>query len=169
MTPPLGTFAILGDHDRIYGTSTITGAFRDAGLTVLCNEVARVDFEEDEISIIGVTPDAASLPGLIREVPVESPRIVLAHDPAAFALLPRETSCLMLCGHTHGGQIRLPLLWPLVNMSDAPLAWTYGHVVEGECHLYVTSGLGVSLFPLRLGVPPEVVLIKVQGAQRLGE
>ena len=73
------------------------------------------------------------------------------------------TADLMLCGHTHGGQIQLPLLGPLVNMSDAPLRWTYGHVVEGDCHLYVTSGLGTSVLPLRLGIPPEVVIVEVDG------
>jgi predicted MPP superfamily phosphohydrolase len=164
--PPLGSFAILGDHDELYGASAIAGALQDAGLTVLRNQAADIAFDGQEITIVGVTPDAAELPKLIRKARAGHPTIVLAHDPAAFALLPRETSCLMLCGHTHGGQIRVPLLGPLVNMSDAPLAWTYGHVVEGECHLYVTSGLGVSLFPLRLGVPPEVVLIRVQGPQR---
>ena len=162
--PPLGSFSILGDHDELYGALAIAGALRDAGLTVLFNEAAHVHFNEHEVTVVGVSPDAARLPDLIRQACVGHPIIVLAHDPAAFALIPRETSCLILCGHTHGGQIRLPLLGPLVNMSDAPLAWSYGHVVEGDCHLYVTSGLGVSLIPVRLGIPPEIVLVEVQGA-----
>jgi len=161
---PLGGFSILGDHDELYGGPAIAGALRDAGLTALRDEVARVVFDGHEITIVGVSPDASRLPDLIRQARVGNPMIVLAHDPAAFAQLPREASCLMLCGHTPGGQIRFPLLGPLVNMSDAPLAWTYGHVVEGDNHLYVTSGLGVSLIPLRLGIPPEIVLIEVQGA-----
>jgi uncharacterized protein len=164
--PPLGSFAILGDHDEIYGGASIAHALRDAGLTVLLDEAARITFEGNEITILGVTPDRARSPELIRDARMGLPRIILAHDPAAFALLPSDAADLMLCGHTHGGQIQLPLLGPLVNMSDAPLAWTYGHVVKGDCHLYVTSGLGTSLIPLRLGIPPEIVLIEVHGVIR---
>jgi predicted MPP superfamily phosphohydrolase len=59
----------------------------------------------------------------------------------------------MLCGHTHGGQIQLPFVGALVNMSDAPLRWTYGHIAEDGRNLYVTSGLGVSGLPFRIGIP----------------
>ena len=92
---------------------------------------------------------------------------MLAHDPAAFALVPEGITCLMLCGHTHGGQIRIPLLGPIINMSDAPLRWTYGHVVIDNRHLYVTSGIGTSLLPFRIGVPPEIALIELDGAEAL--
>jgi uncharacterized protein len=163
--PPLCSFAIVGDHDEIYGAHAIAGALRAAGLTVLLNEIVRIIFEGCEIAILGVTPDAARLPELIGQARIGIPRIVLAHDPAAFALLPKEAGHLMFCGHTHGGQIQLPFVGPLINMSDAPLRWTYGHVVEGDCHLYVTSGLGTSVLPLRLGIPPEVVLVEVDGPQ----
>jgi len=159
--PPLGAFAIIGDHDELYGAHAIAGALREAGLTVLLNELARVTFEGHEITIIGVTPDGTRLAELTGQVQFG---IVLAHDPAAFAVLPKDAGFLMLCGHTHGGQIQVPVLGPLINMSDAPLTWTYGHVVEGNCHLYVTSGLGTSVIPLRLGIPPEIVLIEVHGA-----
>ncbi len=161
--PPLGSFAILGDHDELYGAPAVACALRGAGLSVLLNETARIVFEGHEITIVGVTPDAAGLPELLRQAPNGIPRIVLAHDPVAFALLPKNKGDLMLCGHTHGGQVQLPMLGPLVNMSEAPLTWTCGHVVDGDCHLYVTSGLGTSLLPLRLRIPPEVVLIEVHG------
>lgn len=164
--PPLGSFAVLGDHDELYGAAVIARALQDAGLTVLLDDAAPVVFEGQEITILGVTPQATRLPDLLRQAGTGRPIIVLAHDPAAFALLPRNAAAVMLCGHTHGGQIRLPLLGPLVNMSDAPLRWTYGHVVDEPCHLYVTSGLGTSLIPLRLGIPPEVALIEVDGVSQ---
>jgi len=59
------------------------------------------------------------------------------------------------------GQIRLPFIGPLVNMSDAPLHWTYGHIAEDGHNLYVTSGVGTSLLPVRIGIPPEIALIEV--------
>jgi predicted MPP superfamily phosphohydrolase len=67
----------------------------------------------------------------------------------------------MLCGHTHGGQVKLPFVGPLVNMSDAPLAWTYGHVTEAGRNLYVTSGVGVSGLPIRIGIPLEIALLEL--------
>jgi predicted MPP superfamily phosphohydrolase len=63
----------------------------------------------------------------------------------------------MLAGHTHGGQIRLPGIGAVVNASAAPLRWTYGWVNEGGRRMYVTSGLGTSGLPIRLGIPPEYV------------
>ena len=131
--------------------------------TVLLDEAASITFEGQEITLLGVTPGATRLSELIRQAPTGIPSIVLAHDPAAFALLSEDATALMLCGHTHGGQIQLPWLGPVTNMSDAPLKWTYGHVVKGDCYLYVTSGIGTSLIPLRLGIPPEVVLLEVRG------
>jgi uncharacterized protein len=166
--PPLGSFAILGDHDETYGAGMITRALREAGITVLVNETVSVGFDADEVSITGVTPDAARLRDLIIPSQGNALRLVLAHDPAAFALLPQDAACLMLCGHTHGGQIRIPLLGPLMNLSDAPLRWTYGHIVDGKRHLYVTSGIGTSLVPLRIAVPPELALIEVDGAELVG-
>ena len=161
--PPLGAFGVLGDHDELFGAPAIVRALRDAGLTVLRDEGASITFEGQEITLLGVTPGAARLSELTRQAPPGLPKIVLAHDPAAFALVPDDAVSLMLCGHTHGGQIQLPWLGPVVNMSDAPLKWTYGHVVKGNCHLYVTSGIGTSLAPLRLGISPEVVLLEVRG------
>ena len=163
LTPPLGSFAVLGDHDELYGAAEIAGALRDAGLTVLRDEIARIDLGGQEIAIVGTAPAATRLPELMARVRAGIPTIVLAHDPAAFARLPETACCLMLSGHTHGGQICLPLLGPVVNMSDAPLRWTYGRVVAGDSHLYVTSGLGTSVIPLRVGIPPEIVLIDLDG------
>ena len=160
LKPPLGSFAILGDHDELFGADRVARALRGAGLTVLTNEVRPISFEGVGMYLVGLTPDARALPHLLNSLPPDAPAIVLAHDPAAFARLPRGPY-LMLCGHTHGGQIQLPGLGPLVNMSDAPLRWTYGHVAEAGRHLYVTSGLGTSGIPLRLGIPPEIALIEV--------
>ena len=129
------------------------------------NETVSVAFDECEVSITGVTPDGVKVVELMTAAPASAFRIVLAHDPAAFALLPDDAACLMLSGHTHGGQIRFPLLGPLINMSDAPLKWTYGHIVDRKRHLYVTSGIGTSLLPLRIAVPPELALIEVNGAE----
>ncbi len=97
---------------------------------------------------------------LLAALQPERPAIVLAHDPEWFAFVPAGPH-LTLSGHTHGGQVRLPLVGALRNASRAPLRWSYGLVVEQGRHLYVTGGLGTSLIPLRIGMPPEYAVIDV--------
>jgi predicted MPP superfamily phosphohydrolase len=160
-----GRFAILGNHDYIYGKLAVTDAFRDAGIVVLDHGRQAFTYEEHSIDVIGV-PDAhvqwpeakGLLPGLSRE----KSAIVLTHDPARFAEVPAGPF-LTLAGHTHGGQIKLPGIGVLLNASRAPMRWTHGLVIEDGRHMIVTAGLGTSGFPLRIGVPPEFAIIDVNG------
>ncbi|HZC54661.1 MAG TPA: metallophosphoesterase, partial [Xanthobacteraceae bacterium] len=64
---------------------------------------------------------------------------------------------LTLAGHTHGGQIRVPLIWPQFVPSRYGARFAYGHVVEDTRHLIVSGGLGTSVIPARFGVPPEIL------------
>jgi predicted MPP superfamily phosphohydrolase len=70
-----------------------------------------------------------------------------------------ERVALTLAGHTHGGQIRLPLIWPAFVPSKYGARYAYGHIVEDGKHMIVSGGLGTSFIPARLGVPPEVVQV----------
>ena len=106
-----------------------------------------------------VRPQAKAL---LASLAPDRPTIVLAHDPVWFKDVP-SGPFLTLAGHTHGGQIKLPGLGVLTNASRAPLRWSHGLVVEGGRHLIVTAGLGTGGIPLRIGVPPEFVLIEVTG------
>jgi predicted MPP superfamily phosphohydrolase len=74
-----------------------------------------------------------------------------------------ERISLTLAGHTHGGQIRLFGFSPMVP-SRYGNRFAYGHVVERSRHMIVSGGLGCSFAPVRLGVPPEIVLVKVSAA-----
>jgi predicted MPP superfamily phosphohydrolase len=93
---------------------------------------------------------------------VSRPAIVLVHDPACFADLAKGPH-MMLAGHTHGGQICVPGIGPLINMSRAPLRHSFGLIEEDGRRMYVTSGIGTSGLPIRIGVPPEIVLLHVTG------
>jgi hypothetical protein len=83
--------------------------------------------------------------------------------PDIFVQVPDRVA-LTLCGHTHGGQIRVPLLWPHFVPSRYGTRFAYGHVVERNRHMIVSGGLGTSFVPVRLGVPPEIVSIELRGA-----
>jgi predicted MPP superfamily phosphohydrolase len=160
---PLGRFAVLGNHDYTYGADGVAAALREHGITVLDDERRTLDVAGTSVDLIGL-PDARVVRprGRTLLAALDKPTLVLAHDPAWFADLAPGPH-LMLAGHTHGGQFRFPLIGPLVNMSRAPLRWSHGLIEEGGRRLYVTSGLGTSGVPLRIGVPPEFVIIDVNG------
>src|SRR5262249_1503882 len=75
---------------------------------------------------------------------------------------------LTLAGHTHGGQIRIPLLWPTFVPSRYGARFAYGHIVESGRHMIVSGGLGTSTLPVRLGMPPEIGHIDIDGGPAAG-
>jgi predicted MPP superfamily phosphohydrolase len=102
------------------------------------------------------------LDGTLAKVTDSAPVILLAHEPDVFPRVPKRVA-LTLSGHTHGGQVRLLGYSPLVP-SRYGNRYAYGHCVEGGRHLVVTGGLGCSILPVRLGVPPEIVMVDVAAA-----
>src|SRR5262245_35552220 len=127
---PCGRYAILGNHDVTYGAEDVASAFRAQGIAVLEDASTRAFFENHQFIITGI-PDAHSRRSaphaLLASLAADMPTIVLAHDPVWFARV-RSPLHVMLAGHTHGGQVRLPLVGAITNASKAPLRWTYGHV-----------------------------------------
>ena len=93
-----------------------------------------------------------------RKFKTDDPVLLLVHEPDIFPHVPARVA-LTLAGHTHGGQIRLPLIWPYFVPSKYGARFAYGHIVEDDRHLIVSGGLGTSIIPARLGVPPEIVHI----------
>jgi predicted MPP superfamily phosphohydrolase len=161
---PLGRFAVLGNHDDTYGLDAVAAALQDHGITVLNDEQRVLRHQGHEIALAGL-PDARKLrpAGRALLTRLTRPTIVLAHDPFWFAHVPAGPH-LTLAGHTHGGQVRLPWIGAVTNASRAPLRWSLGHIVEEGRQLYVTSGIGTSGIPLRIGSPPEFVVIDVRAA-----
>jgi hypothetical protein len=88
-----------------------------------------------------------------------APILLLAHEPDIFATVPARVA-LTLCGHTHGGQVRILGYSPLVP-SHYGNRYAYGHVVEAGRDLVVSGGIGPGKLPVRFGVPPEIVLVEV--------
>jgi uncharacterized protein len=143
----------------------VAGALERQSINVLSDSRVTFRFQNNPIDIIGV-PDArvtkSEACALLAGILPNSPTIVLAHDPVWFAQVPPGPH-LMLAGHTHGGQIRIPGIGIVPNASKAPLRWSDGLIYEGERYLYVTSGIGTSSVPLRWGVPPGYAVPDVTG------
>jgi len=160
---PLGVYSVLGNHDWWFDGSRVRNALEANGIHVLDNEVTEVKFQSGSFWLVGLA-DLWTRPQRIEEtvsqVPEGRPIIALAHNPDIFPNLPRRVQ-LLLAGHTHGGQVRFPLIGAVVQASDYGQRYARGHVFEQDHHLFVTTGIGTSIIPVRFGVPPEIVLLTI--------
>jgi predicted MPP superfamily phosphohydrolase len=178
---PLGTYAILGNHDWWWsgGPKPVRAALEKNNIQVLVNDVARIDRAGHRFWLTGTDSMVAirrgrgkfggrdDLSGTLAKVRDDAPVIHLAHEPDLFAAMPDRVS-LTVSGHTHGGQIRLPILGAMVVPSQYGQRYAYGHVVENGRHLVVSGGLGCSLLPARFMMPPEIVYLKIRGGGTAG-
>jgi predicted MPP superfamily phosphohydrolase len=158
---PLGTIAVLGNHDWRRSGDGMWRALVAEGVTVLENASARTG-EFFVAGLADVRSRRPDLPGALSQVPHDAPVILLAHDPDVFPYVP-ERVALTLSGHTHGGQIAIPRLRSMAIPSRYGERYARGHIVEQGRHLFVSSGLGTSGLPLRALVPPEVVILELVG------
>jgi uncharacterized protein len=161
----LGVFAVLGNHDWWYGGERVMRALKGAGIRVLENEVVQIQQGGQSLWLIGLadlwtrTPDIA---GTLRKVSDDGPVIALTHNPDIFPQMPSRV-ILTIAGHTHGGQVNLPLFGRLIVPSNFKARYAIGHIQEAGHHLYVTPGIGTSMIPVRFRVPPEVTVLTLAG------
>lgn len=161
---PLGVYSVLGNHDWWYIGGKVRQGLEQNGIKVLENEVVQLNARNTPLWLVGLS-DLWTRPQMIAEtvgkVPEGQPMIALAHNPDIFPNLPERVP-LMLAGHTHGGQVRFPLIGSVVEVSDYGERYAMGHVIENNHHLFVTTGIGTSIMPVRFGMPPEIVLLTVK-------
>lgn len=187
---PLGVHAILGNHefwdDRAFqqaggGVPFGRRALEDVGIPVYENDVARLRKDGEPFWLAGLGDQLAymiprrlrrgrpigvdDLSGTLGKVTDNAPVILLAHEPDIAPRVPERVS-LILSGHTHGGQVRLFGWSPLVP-SEFGNRFAYGHVRE-QCDIIISGGLGCSIAPVRIGVPPEIVLVTLGGSAAEG-
>lgn len=168
---PLGLYTVLGNHDWWHNRRSIRRALDGAHIRILENEAELVEHRGRRFWIAGLGDQLAhwtgvqgsfrgedDLEGTLARVTTDDPVLMLAHEPDIFARMPERVS-LTLSGHTHGGQIYIPGLPTPWIPSGYGKRYRYGHIVERGRHLVVSGGIGMSVAPVRFGVPPEVLLI----------
>jgi uncharacterized protein len=183
---PLGVHAILGNHDwwedktvqrEGRGTTNARRALEAVGIPVYENDAMRLSKDGRPFWLAGLGDQLAYLPArrfrpvprigvddlaaTLAKVTDDAPLILLAHEPDVATRVP-ERVALQLSGHTHGGQIRL-FGWSPVVPSRYGNRFAYGHT-RTNCDVIVSGGLGCSIMPFRLGVPPEIVLVTLGGS-----
>jgi predicted MPP superfamily phosphohydrolase len=164
-------YSVLGNHDVVIGSREVTRALTSNGITVLNNSSLPIERSGGRFWLAGVDdpvqghplPELA-IPASIRNQPNE-PIILLCHAPDyADRLLANpagKSVGMMLCGHTHGGQIRLPLLGALM-LPALGQKYVQGWYQPGGMQLNVNRGIGTSGLPFRLDCPPEITLITLR-------
>jgi uncharacterized protein len=150
----LGKFAILGNHDNDHQPLAIAGELRGAGFEMLEARWTTLDLEGTTLAIGGTSAPwgpafAAS------DVPSADFRILLSHSPDLFYKAQRWGINVMLSGHNHGGQIRVPFIGPVFMPSRYSRRFDRGFFRQNGTLLYVNEGVG-GKHPVRYGCPPEV-------------
>lgn len=182
---PHGVFGVMGNHDyAVYGagddleaaarrsaaipavaSELLPRALRQGGMKLLRNQAHVIRRAGEELAVEGLDDlwagrlDAKKA---FASCGADGLRLVLLHNPDAISRLPRMSEALILCGHTHGGVVKLPLLGRL-RLSVEDQTYAYGLVSSGARHVYVTSGVGYNR-RLRFGVRPEIAVLTLARA-----
>ena len=163
-----GVYAVLGNKDYQLGADNVTRALKRAGIHVLVDEAVQVG----PVGLGGMDGRVFHLHSALyaaREKTYEAlsnvrgVKILIAHRPDEVVTAP-DTVSLVVVGHTHCGQIVLPLVGALQTGSDYGRKYLCGVIRDGPKLLVVTAGLGTSHVPLRIGAPPDIWVISIKGA-----
>ncbi|MGM9952629.1 MAG: metallophosphoesterase [Intestinibaculum porci] len=167
-------YFICGNHETLLNKTDLMQfilGLKICGVTVLRNETVRLYQGKDEILLSGIDDPSFKAHKTIEQAQIideevkglgesQMYRILLSHRPECFDVYVKHHISLVLCGHTHGGQIRFPFIGALVAPHQK-LFPTYdrGLFEKGATKMYISAGLGASDIPLRVLNPPEMTLV----------
>jgi predicted MPP superfamily phosphohydrolase len=165
---PEGVWAVLGNHDHNTGGALTKQALVRRGINVLTNENTVLRRGADALQLAGADDwgwGQADFKRALEGVDLARPCVLLSHEPIAFDMEETRGVSLILSGHTHGGQVCLPVVGsPVKYIWGKYLHYLRGlHEREGA-RLYVSRGTGMIGLPLRLGARPEVAVLRLQRA-----
>ena len=164
---PLGAFAVFGNHDHYtWDLEGMRALYDRCGIRVIDNDAVCLTRGGARLALAGIDDWNIGDPQLTkalergREVAPGAPVVLVSHNPDSFFEAASAGVALVLAGHTHGGQVRIPGRPVLVRMSRYRL--DEGRYTASGSELVVSRGLGVSGLPLRLFCPPEAVMVKLR-------
>ncbi len=157
---PLGVFSVLGNHDWYIGGRKMKHALQAAGIVVLENDNEVIPFNEGKFTLAGVADKitcVADSHQALKNTP--EPRILLTHTPDVFPDITDSVE-LVLAGHTHGGQVKLPFIGALIVPLEHGRRYAEGFIEENGKKMIVSKGLGTSRISIRFNCKPEIVVIE---------
>lgn len=160
----LGVVAVLGNHDFRVGAESVQKALRRHRIKVLRNKHIVLHDGCDTLTVAGVDDlgYGADLRAALRGVPHGSPSILLAHNPRLVRRAARYGVGLVLSGHTHGGQVNVPLLGTVYGRGPEQLRYKVGWDRLGDTQIYVSRGIGTIVLPWRWRCPAEIPFLELQ-------
>jgi predicted MPP superfamily phosphohydrolase len=169
---PHGQWACLGNHD-FEDSARLTRRLRDAGVITLRDAMATTSIQGVDVEIAGLDfrferaargAHYAEAIGRWGSRPA-APRLLLNHDPTAFAALPGGSADLVLSGHTHGGHVGIQLAPGHAATVIGLLGIPDQGIFDGpDMRLFVTRCVGFYGYPMRLGIPPEIAILTLRSA-----
>lgn len=174
LSAPFGVHAVPGNHDWWSNIGLVTDTLDAAGVRVFQNRaeliggphpfwLAGTDSMVAHPLGHGRFSGEDDLPGTLAQIAGDAPAILMAHEPDLFVEVP-DRFAVTLSGHTHGGQVRLPVIGRPIVPSAYGQRFAYGHVREESRDLIVSAGLGCSVLPVRFGVPPEITVVTLRSS-----
>lgn len=150
--------ATIGNHDNWYGGAVVGALLEASGFTILTNEALLVD----EFCIVGLADDMTARPNAFAFKDCAEGTVILAlmHSPDSRFLIPPHTA-FAVAGHTHGGQVNLPVFGRAVTATQCGKPCAYG-LIQTYPPLYVSSGIGTSMLPMRFRAKPEIVAVTLR-------
>lgn len=156
-----GVFATLGNHDFRVGADHVTRALRRNGIDVLRNQRTAIRRGHHALHVAGIEDlgYGADLPRALRGIPGGAPVILLSHNPGIVRKAARAGVGLILSGHTHGGQFKLPVLGSIYGRPIERTRFKAGLDFYGNTQIYVSRGIGTIVLPVRYRCPAEIPLL----------
>ena len=173
---PNGVFAVLGNHDGWYSDAAVTSELKRVGIHVLDGEVANIERGGRLFRLLGLKDHmhaqdwkkfSNEAKNLLAATEGTGNVVVLEHSPDILPIITGDLLIskdlkLILAGHTHGGQVRLPIIGSPIVPSSYGQKYVAGHIKDADVDMFVTTGIGTSVLPFRFFVPPEIVVITIR-------
>lgn len=167
---PLGVYAVMGDADYTLSRFSCLFCHKEGtaetpqkhSVQFLKNESVQIKSGDQILNIAGLNTekDLAYNDQVIGRLTENDPTILLSHSSQIYNIIPQQKNVLVLSGDTHGGQVYLPIwMWKILKRKPDP-AHMYGYFHQGQKNLYVSNGVGTTDLDLRIGIPPQITIIK---------
>lgn len=163
---PQGLWAVLGNHDCYTDPERVTGALEAEKIPVLINQSVPIERNGARFWLAGVDDalaKGADLDQTLRNIPKDEAVVLLVHEPDFADQVARYPVDLQLSGHSHGGQLRVPLVGPLY-LPELARKYVWGQYKIGGLTLYTNAGLGTVEIPARFDCPPEITMLTIRRA-----
>lgn len=164
-----GIYGILGNHDP----AEVALRLQAMGVNMLVNDAAQISQRGESLWVVGVDDNfdyhCHNLPLALADVPANAFKILLAHAPELFEMANEHGIQLNLSGHTHGGQLRLPLIGAVKQNARCPREYAWGAWRFGNLQGHTSCGVGCSTLPIRFNCLPEIVVLELRRVHNEGQ